>query len=193
MLMGPGRDERADAALLRATGAGDAEAFRLFYRRHVAATIGFLLRRCGDPAQAAELAGETFAKALIAAPRYRPDATSSARDWLLRIAQRTLAESRRSGRVPTGARRQLAIDRIALTDADLRRIQELALLDPSAAILHAVGELEEPQRAAVLARVVEERAWPDVAAELACSEATARVHVSSGLAELRRRLAGDAV
>ncbi|MDW5596381.1 sigma-70 family RNA polymerase sigma factor [Conexibacter stalactiti] len=187
--MGPRRNDRDDDALLLAAGAGDADAFRVFYRNHVAAVIGFLLRRCGDAETAAELAGETFAAALIACPRYRPGA-APARDWLLRIALRALGEHRRSGRVPTAARRQLAMQRIALTEQDLRRVEQLALLDPDAAILHAVDELEETQRAAVIARVVEEREWADVAAELACSEAAARTHVSSGLAQLRRRLAG---
>jgi RNA polymerase sigma-70 factor (ECF subfamily) len=189
MVLGPRRHDRDDDALLLAAGAGDADAFRVFYRRHVAAVIGFLLRRCGDAESAAELAGETFAGALLACPRYRPDG-APARDWLLRIAVRTLGESRRTGRMPSAARRQLAMQRIALTDDDLRRVEQLALLDPDAAILHAVDELEEAERAAVIARVVEEREWADVAAELSCSEATARTHVSSGLAQLRRRLAG---
>lgn len=189
MVLGPRRNDRDDDALLVAAGAGDADAFRVFYRRHVAAVVGFLLRRCGDAETAAELAGETFASALIACPRYRPG-NALPRDWLLAIAQRALGDSRRSGRVPTAARRQLAMQRIALTDDDLRRVEQLALLDPDAAILHAVDELEETQRAAVIARVVEEREWAEVAAELACSEAAARTHVSSGLAHLRRRLTG---
>ncbi|HST41536.1 MAG TPA: sigma-70 family RNA polymerase sigma factor [Conexibacter sp.] len=187
--MRPRRHDRDDDALLLAAGAGDADAFRVFYRRHVAAVVGFLLRRCGDAETAAELAGETFAGALIACPRYRPG-NAPARDWLLGIALRALGDSRRSGRVPTAARRHLAMQRITLTDDDLRRVEQLALLDPDAAILHAVDELEEIERAAVIARIVEEREWSDVAAELACSEAVARTHVRSGLAHLRRRLAG---
>jgi DNA-directed RNA polymerase specialized sigma24 family protein len=44
------------------------------------------------------------------------------------------------------------------------------------------------QRDAIRARILEERDYPEIAAELRCSEAAARKRVSRGLAALRRRI-----
>lgn len=187
-----GFDERDDDRLLRATAVGDARAFGSFYRRHLAAVIGYLLRRTNDEQSTAELAAETFAVALLSCMRGRP-AGATPRQWLLEIAERELRESRRRGRVRSAARRQLEMERITLDPDDMQRVRALALLDPDAAILHVVDELAEEQREAVIARVVEERDWADIARELRVPEETVRRRVSIGLAHLRRRLSGGEI
>ena len=187
-----GFDERDDDRLLRATAAGDARAFGSFYRRHLAAVIGSLLRRTNDEQATAELAAETFAVALLSCVRGRRGGETP-RQWLLQIAERELRESRRLGRVRSGARRQLEMERITLDPDDVQRVRALALLDPDAAILHVVDELAEEQREAVIARVVEERDWADIARELRVPEETVRRRVSIGLAHLRRRLSGGEI
>ena len=88
----PIADPRGDDELLLATARGDAEAFAEFYRRHVAVVLGFLARRTGSYELAADLAGETFAGALLGCRRYRPDG-APALAWLLGIAQNKLRES----------------------------------------------------------------------------------------------------
>ena len=52
-------------------------------------------------------------------------------------------------------------------------------------------QLPGDQRAAVRARVLEERSYEDVASHLGVSEATARKRVSRGLATLRSRMAKE--
>jgi RNA polymerase sigma factor (sigma-70 family) len=52
----------------------------------------------------------------------------------------------------------------------------------------AVQELPEAQRDAVLARVVEERAYAEIAERMACSEMVVRQRVSRGLSTLRTHL-----
>ncbi|MDO8185386.1 sigma factor-like helix-turn-helix DNA-binding protein [Conexibacter sp. CPCC 205706] len=188
--MGSSFDERDDERLLRATAAGDPRAFSSFYRRHLAAVLGFLLRRTGDERTTAELAAETFAVALLSCQRGLTGGETP-RSWLLLIAERELRESRRRGRVRSAGRRQLEMDRIVLDVDDVRRVRALALLDPGAAILHVVDELAGEQREAVLARVVEERDWDDIARELRVPEATVRRHVRVGLAHLRTRLSAE--
>lgn len=181
-----------DDALLAAAARGDADAYAAFYRRHVAAVVGYMVRRTGDREAAADLTAETFAAALLACPRYRPEITP-AQGWLFGIAEHKLIDSRRRGRVESAARRRLAMERITLTDDDLERVEELAALDRSSApetLLDAVGELGREQRDAVLARVVQERDYSDIASELRCSEAVVRKRVSRGLAQLRTRLTG---
>jgi RNA polymerase sigma factor (sigma-70 family) len=175
-----------DAGLLSATACGDAEAFAVFYRRHLARVVSFALRATGDRELAADLTGEVFAAALAACGRYRPD-HETAVPWLLGIAQNKLRESRRRGRVEDVARRRLEIAPLALTDADLERVEELAAQDV-AGVAAAVEGLPPHERDAVTARVIEERGYREIAAELRCSESVVRQRVSRGLARMRAGL-----
>ena len=77
------------------------------------------------------------------------------------------------------------MSRIALTDAALERIDELAGEDMAVA---ALAELPPDQRAAVRARVLDERDYGDIAAKTRTSEAVVRKRVSRGLAGLRARI-----
>jgi RNA polymerase sigma-70 factor (ECF subfamily) len=54
-----------------------------------------------------------------------------------------------------------------------------------------VGELPAEQRAAVTARVVDERAYGEIAQELRLSEQVVRKRVSRGLARLRAAMGAD--
>jgi hypothetical protein len=56
-------DSRPDDDLLRAP---DPDAFGAFYARHARAVESFFARRTGDRVLACDLAGETFAAALVA-------------------------------------------------------------------------------------------------------------------------------
>src|ERR1044071_7140528 len=103
----------------------DVASFALFYRRHVDAMLGFFSRRTRDAELAADLTAETFAAALTARRRYRPD-KGSAGAWLYGIAMKKLADAQRRGYVERRARRRLGMERIELTDADIARIDALA-------------------------------------------------------------------
>jgi RNA polymerase sigma-70 factor (ECF subfamily) len=178
----PIADPRADDELLIATAAGDADAFGEFYRRHLGVVLGFLARRTGSYELAADLAGETFAGALLACRRYRPGGAPAVA-WLLGIAQNKLRESFRRGRVDRRARERLGIEPLLLDDDDLARVEELAGAgDPAVSLLE---RLPERQREAVRARVLEDRGYAELAAELGCSEQVVRQHVSRGLRRLR--------
>ena len=178
-----------DAQLLEATAAGDPEAFAVFYRRHLGRVVAFAMRATGDPELAADLTGEVFAAALIGCRRYRPDHESAA-PWLIGIAENKLRESRRRGRVQDAVRRRLQIAPLILTDDDLERVLDLAAVGDGRASA-AVAELPEPERAAVHARVVQERAYGEIAADLRCSESVVRQRVSRGLARVRARLVAE--
>jgi RNA polymerase sigma-70 factor (ECF subfamily) len=51
-----------------------------------------------------------------------------------------------------------------------------------------VDELPDDQQAAVKARVIDERDYPEIAKDLRCSEAVVRKRVSRGLGTIRARL-----
>jgi RNA polymerase sigma-70 factor (ECF subfamily) len=174
----------SDDDLLARFAAGDPEAFVAFYRRHLTAVLGFFLRRTANPELTADLTAEVFAAALLAAERYRPG-EGPALAWLYGIAAHKLADSRRRGRVEDDARRRLALEPLAIDDEELARVQELA--DPGATEA-AVLTLPPAQRDAVVARVVDERTYAEIAQKMQCSELLVRQRVSRGLRALRAHI-----
>lgn len=69
---------------------------------------------------------------------------------------------------------------------DDESIERIAALDRTALTL--VDELPDDQQAAVKARVIDERDYPEIAKDLRCSEAVVRKRVSRGLGTIRARL-----
>jgi RNA polymerase sigma-70 factor (ECF subfamily) len=182
------RDEDDDNALLGRYIAGDADAFVVFYRRHLAAVVGFFLRRTGDRELAADLTAEVFAAALLAAPRYRPG-ERPALAWVYGIAANKLANSRRQERVEDAARERLALEPLNLDDEDLARVEQLAAVAERSALLQAAVEaLPADQRTAVLSHVVNEQDYAAIAADLSCSQLVVRQRVSRGLRTLRSQI-----
>ena len=173
-----------DDDLLTQFAAGDSDAFVAFYRRHLGAVLGFFLRRTSDPELTADLTAETFAAALIGAEGYRPGERPELA-WLYGIAAHKLADSRRRGRVEDEARRRLALEPLTIDDADLARVAEMA--DTGAAEA-ALMSLPPVQRDSVLARVVHERSYAEIADQMECSEMLVRQRVSRGLRTLRGRM-----
>lgn len=178
-----------DAALLAGTVAGNERAFEAFYGRHRSAIVGFHLRRTGRQEVAFDLTAETFARVVASCDRFDPERGPAA-GWLFGIAANVLRESLRRGRVEDEGRRLLGHERIALDDEDLARVDELAAESDEADIAALLDDLPGAQREAILARIVDERPYPDIAADLECSEAVVRQRVARGLSALRTRLGG---
>jgi RNA polymerase sigma factor (sigma-70 family) len=179
--------QATDGELLAAVVAGDGQAFASFYRRHLPAVVGFLLRETGDREASADLAAEVFAAIFLVARRFRARGDGSARPWVLGIARNKLRESRRRGRVEDRARRRLAFEPEVLDDDDLVRVEQLAA-GADIPVLELVEQLPEQQRDAVRSRVVEDREYDDIARQMKCSELVARQRVSRGLSWLRDQL-----
>ena len=183
------RDQRSDAQLLAAT-ATDADAFGVFYRRHVRWVLAVCARRGRDPELAADVTAEVFATALAASDRFEP-ARGPAGGWLFGIALNKLADAQRRGHAERRARQRLGIPSIALTDDDIARIDELASLVSGGDVAQLLAPLPPEQRAAIHARIVQEREYHEIAGELDLSEAAVRQRVSRGLATLRARMRAD--
>lgn len=182
LVVGSHDDPRSDDELLLATGTGDGGAFAAFYGRHVAEVLAFLVRRVGSEEVAADLAGETFAAALLVCERYRAG-EAPALAWLLGIARNKLRESARRGSVEIEARQRLGIPAIAFEDEDILRVQELASVGEEA--LELLEQLPAAQRDAIRARVLDELDYELLARELGHSQQVVRQHVSRGLRRLR--------
>ena len=147
--------------------------------------MGWCLRETGNRELAADLAAEVFAAALTASRRYREERGSVAA-WLLGIARNKLLESRRRMRVEDSARRRLGLEPVPFSDADLERVEELAGRDQE--ILALLDGLPPAMREALSGRVLQERSYEELAAELSCSESVVRQRVSRGLKTLRSRM-----
>ncbi|MGH2909563.1 MAG: RNA polymerase sigma factor [Solirubrobacteraceae bacterium] len=181
----------SDAQLLEGIAACDDRAFSAFYRRHLATVVGWCLRRTGDPELAADLTAEVFAAVLDGAARYEPR-TGSAVGWLLGIARNVLGHSVRRGRVDARARRRLGVAALCAEDDDQVRVLEVAVADSRAELVdELLAGLPADERAAVSARVIQERDYGEIAGGLGCSEMVVRKRVSRGLARLRTRLASQ--
>ena len=160
----------------------ETQAFAVFYDRHVRTLLGYFARRTGDPQVAADLAAETFASAIVAQERYVPTG-APALAWLYAIAARRLADYQRRGAVERRMQRMLAMERVPLSEENAEMIRLLA----ADAAVEMLAELPRDQREAVIAHVVDERGYPELADTLQTSEAAVRQRVSRGLATLRRR------
>ena len=181
-------EHASDRDLLRSTALGPA-AFGEFYRRHERRMLGYLVRRTGSGELAADLCAEVFAAALEAwrAGAAVPDVPVA---WLFGIANHKLADSARRSRVEDRARRTLQMRAVELTRGQITEIEHLCDEAEVSTLLEGLGP---DQRVALLAHVIDERAYAEIAAGLRCSESVVRKRVSRGLAELRLQLGdGDA-
>jgi RNA polymerase sigma-70 factor (ECF subfamily) len=182
-------DARTDEELLLAT---DAESFGEFYRRHAEWVLGYLVRRTSDPELAADLCGEVFAAALLARRRFEPDGRrrdrgTQATAWLFRIALNKLNDCLRRQYADDRARRRVGMEPVIPTESEL---EEILSLGEEVRVLNLLETLPTDQRAAVQARVIDERDYDEIAGSAGVSEAVARQRVSRGLSNLRRRMGG---
>lgn len=181
------RASESDEALLAAT-ARDPAAFGPVYERHAPAVLAYLRARTRSTDVAVELTAEVFAAALRAAPRFRAG-EAPVRAWLFGIANHKLIDSRRRARTANDALQRLGVRTLDLTDDDYaeldRRLSEQA---DGALALRLVADLPPDQRDAVLARVVEERDYAELAERFATSEANVRARVHRGLRRLGARM-----
>ena len=161
------------------------DAFTVFYRRHEVLVLRFLLKRCRDPELAADLTAEIFATVLETAGGFDPEQSdgASAVPWLLTIALNTLRTSIRRGVIAEDVRRRLGYEPVVLEDAELARVEEIASLDSS--LEELLGTLPPEMSEAIVARVLDERDYEEIAGELGSSQMVVRKRVSRGLSRLR--------
>jgi RNA polymerase sigma-70 factor, ECF subfamily len=179
----------SDAQLLAGIAACDERAFSAFYRRHLRRVVALLATRTRDRELAADLTAEVFAAVMLAAGGYEPRHDSAA-GWLTGIAHNVLGHSSRRGQVDARARRRLGAAALEFDDSDLGRVD--AVVDGEhAAVLALLDDLPDGERDALVARIIDERPYAEIAAGLGCSELVVRKRVSRGLSRLRTGLAGS--
>lgn len=86
--------EPADERLMALAGEGDAEAFRVLFRRHARPLFAYFVHTTGDRDMAEDLMQDTWLKVWAARTRY--DGDRPFRPWLYRIAANTRADAEKS-------------------------------------------------------------------------------------------------
>lgn len=170
----------SDEALVSLAKAGDRRAFARLAERHYDAIRRFAWRRCGDAAEAEDVAQETLIRVARGIGEFA--GRSSFRTWALGVAlncarDAVRARERRARVLRDVASAALVDEPAPAADAD----------DPEAALWSAVRALPEAQRDAVMLVHVEGLSHGEAAAALGCAEAT----VSWRLFTARRRLKSD--
>jgi RNA polymerase sigma factor (sigma-70 family) len=160
------------------------EAFGELYERHVRGVLLELRGRGLSTEDALDLTAEVFATALLASRRYRPG-EAPARAWLLGIARNKLAHRRRRAATESAARRKLGMPRLSYSDEALERVEE-ELDAADRTYTNGTAQLPPAERAAVVARVIEERDYDEIAAASGATPAAIRQRVSRGIAKLAR-------
>jgi RNA polymerase sigma-70 factor (ECF subfamily) len=181
-------DRRDDEALLVAARGWDGLAFAEFYRRHRGLVLAFVRRRVRGAELAADLMAETFAAALVGVLDGERPLPRDPVAWLIRVARNELIDSIRRGRVQDTARTRLALERLEISDEDVRRIEQLAEAREVAGRLQEV--LAGEQLELLQSRIVDERTYAEIAQDLECSEAVVRKRVSRALALARQAIGG---
>jgi RNA polymerase sigma factor (sigma-70 family) len=157
-------------------------AFSRVYEAKARELLTFFVRRTFDVEVARDLTAETFAQAFEHRRRFRGKTDAEAAAWLYGIARHQLARYARTGVIHRKAVARLGVDVPAVSEDDHHRIVELAgLADLRKTVADAFAALPPAQREALRLRVIDEHAYPDVAAALGVSEETARARVSRAL------------
>jgi RNA polymerase sigma factor (sigma-70 family) len=117
------------------------------YVGHARRIAGYVMRATGDAEVAADITAETFAAALLARERYRPD-MGAPTTWLYAIAANKLKDWRRRGYAEDRARRRLRIERPPLSETDLAEFGRLADEVTADALALGGGQTDEPPMAA---------------------------------------------
>ncbi len=169
-----------------------AEDIDALYRSHARAMVTYFSRRTLDAEAAVDLVAETFAVAIASRSRCRAADGDERGAWLFGIARNQLHGWYRKGAIERRALQRVGIERPALVDADVERIEELAgLREQRGHVAELLERLPANARTALRMRVVDERSYREMAQTLGVSEQTARARVSRGLRSLAASLGAE--
>ena len=151
------------------------------YRENYPLVYGYLLSLCGDPAQAEDLAADTFLRAIQRAGSYRGDCKPST--WLCAIGKNLyLNQRRRDGR-------HLPLE--AAPPPGGRAVEEACLLaDTAERIRRAAEELGSPYREVFFMRL-QDLSFRQIGEAMGRSENWARVTCFRARAAIQRGLEED--
>lgn len=169
----------------------DPAAFADVYLEHHDHVLRYFARRTFDPETAFDLMAETFAELFAHIGDFRGETEEQGRAWMWTVARHQLYRWRERGVVERRSLERIGVPVASLGPAEYERIEELADLRRLAPLLErALHGLGDDQREALRARIVEQREYEEIAAELGVSAQVVRARVSRGLRQLAQLLDG---
>jgi RNA polymerase sigma-70 factor, ECF subfamily len=182
-----------DAALMLRVKRGDRGAFEALVERYQRPILNLIYRMLGDPAEAEDLAQNTFVQVFRSAHRYRDAAKFST--WLYTIARNLcLNELRRRARHPADSLDATFPDS---EDQPQRPLPDNKEASPPEALLHreleakiqeALDALPPNQRLAVLLCRQDDLSYEDIARVVGCSLSATKSLIHRGRETLKQRL-----
>lgn len=170
-----------DASLVQAVQEGSLDAFSELFRRHYPSVRRACARRLGDPMEADEVAQAAFVRAFERIAQC--DGPRRFGAWVHVIARRLCVDALRLQARTSLEESPVPVDQPASGPDD--PLESLLGRERAMHLRAALATLSERQRAAVVARAVEERPPGEIAARLGVSVSA----VDSLLMRSRRRLA----
>ena len=163
--------------------------FTRLYRRNAQTLVVFFQRRVHDPELAIDLMSETFTTAIDRQDQFRGSSETELSGWLWAIARSTLRDHQRRDATERAGAQRLGVERRALSDREIERIEELAGLDQLRELVAGhLAELPPDQQTAVRLRVIEDLPYREVAEQMGMEVPAVRTHVSRALRRLSRDL-----
>jgi RNA polymerase sigma-70 factor (ECF subfamily) len=185
---------RQDQELARRAAHGDEQAWRAIYDETCQPLFNFLCFQAGDRELARDLLQETYLKALRHLDGYRGQ--GSLLSWLRGIALRLCLDWRRG--LGRRLRQLVSMHRedqvLDLPAPDRSETRDAGLSVTGRAFQAALQALSPKQRACLVLHELEDLSFAEVAREVGCAEATARVHhhrATQRMRELLERPAGE--
>jgi RNA polymerase sigma-70 factor (ECF subfamily) len=159
-------------------------AFAEVIARHEPAVFTTAVRISGQPAEAEDLAAETFLRAYAALRTYPASRISELdlRPWLITIC---LNQWRNRLRAASRRPRETALEMTEPPAASAGPEEHAARRETQEQLQALLQQLPEKERIAVVLRHIVGCSTAEIARVLACPEGTAKSHVSRGLDRLR--------
>ena len=190
--------EPSDEELCKRIAARDADAFDLMVDRHQGRAYRLASSILGNEADARDVSQDAFIRLYESAGRF--DGRSRFSTWFYRILVNLCIDHQRKNRwwrrlaplATPGADDPNENERAFDPPSSEAGPEDEAMLTQSIRRLRpALDKLSPQQRAAVLLQTQEGFTSREIGEVLKCSEATARVHVHRGIAQLRKLIASE--
>jgi RNA polymerase sigma-70 factor (ECF subfamily) len=191
--------EESDKLLVQRLKRGDAAAFGTLHRRHYPKIYRLALLKTNNPDDAADIASETFCRALEHLPNYEFRRCDSLYPWLHRIASNLIIDAARAR--PAGGEVSLDATTADEVGSFLECLpdtspspQELAeRKEIQALVREAIARLPADQSEAVLYRFLGDLSIKEIARALDRSEGAVKSLLHRALVSLRRGMLADAL
>jgi RNA polymerase sigma-70 factor, ECF subfamily len=184
--------DASDLSLVRRVQRGERGAYDLLVLKYQHKVVKLVMRYLRNPADAEDVAQEAFVKAYRALPQFRGD--SAFYTWLYRIAINT-AKNALAARERNPVSYEIDLQGNDDSTDMVSRLKDpetpegLALTEEIRdTVNHAIGELPEDLRTAIVLRELEGMSYEEIAASMDCPVGTVRSRIFRAREAIDRRL-----